>query len=346
MKEINKVNKKSLFNKIFIKICRLFNYEIIDQNNFNLPVTNQNLDDDLSVIGKRSLTIPMGNIEIKRKVKSLTIILRSCANVHMLTQSKKRIFEKDKSEYTLRTLNSIINSINFAKDIFDKVDLNFIVIDHNSNQEIIKKIKTTLSNQFFKNQFISLDIDKFKNDINPINEKNEKVSSNQMSNMANINQSLLLSKQCEDLIYFVEDDYIHSKESIKEMILTYEKLSTILKNELIICPTDYPYLYTNNNNSKIYLGDKKHWRTINESLCTFLTSKYIVEKYWEKLINWCKYEHYPFEKPLHEIYEKELCLSPIPSLAMHCTNINSIFGLSPNFEWKKIWDQSENIKKN
>ena len=26
-------------------------------------------------------------------------------------------------------------------------------------------------------------------------------------------------------------------------------------------------------------------------------------------------EHSPFETPLHKIYEKELCLSPIPSLS-------------------------------
>ena len=50
----------------------------------------------------------------------------------------------------------------------------------------------------------------------------------------------------------------------------------------------------------------------------------------------CELEHYPFESPLHKIYEEELCISPIPSLAMHCTNINSIFGLSPNIDWKEF----------
>ena len=52
-------------------------------------------------------------------------------------------------------------------------------------------------------------------------------------------------------------------------------------------------------------------------------------------------EHSPFETPLHDIYKNEVCLSPIPSLAMHCANINSIFGLSPNIDWKKIWDANE-----
>ena len=341
MRKIRKVNKNSLLKKMFIKICRFLNYEIIDQNNFYLPVTEQCLDEDLSIVGKRSLTVPMGNVEITRKVKSLTIILRTCANVHLLTQSKRRIFDKEKSEYTLRTLNSIIKSVNFSKNIFKDINLEIIIIDHNSDQKTIDKMKLLISKQFFKSQIIPLNMDNFINNINPINEKKEKVTFNQMSNMTNIHQSLLLSKKCDDLVYFVEDDYIHSIESIKEMILTYEKLSSILKKELILCPTDYPYLYTKTVNSKIFLGDKKHWRTVNETLCTFLTSRIIIDKYWEKLDKWCKFEHYPFEKPLNEIYETEYCLSPIPSLAMHCTNINSSFGLSPNYNWKKIWDENE-----
>ena len=341
MRKIRKVNKNSLLKKMFIKICRFLNYEIIDQNNFYLPVTEQCLDEDLSIVGKRSLTVPMGNVEITRKVKSLTIILRTCANVHLLTQSKRRIFDKEKFEYTLRTLNSLIKSVNFSKNIFKDINLEIIIIDHNSDQKTIDKMKLLISKQFFKSQIIPLNMDNFINNINPINEKKEKVTFNQMSNMTNIHQSLLLSKKCDDLVYFVEDDYIHSIESIKEMILTYEKLSSILKKELILCPTDYPYLYTKTVNSKIFLGDKKHWRTVNETLCTFLTSRIIIEKYWEKLDKWCKFEHYPFEKPLNEIYETEYCLSPIPSLAMHCTNINSSFGLSPNYNWKKIWDENE-----
>ena len=59
MKEIKKVNKNSILKKIFIKICRFFNLEIIDQNNFYLPVTKQYLNEDLSIPGKRSLTLPM-----------------------------------------------------------------------------------------------------------------------------------------------------------------------------------------------------------------------------------------------------------------------------------------------
>ena len=53
-------------------------------------------------------------------------------------------------------------------------------------------------------------------------------------------------------------------------------------------------------------------------------------------------EHDPFEKPLHEIYEKESMLISYTFFSIHCANINSIFGLSPNMDWKKIWDENEN----
>ena len=159
--------------------------------------------------------------------------------------------------------------------------------------------------------------------------------------MSNIHQSLLLAKESDDLIYFVEDDYIHSIQAIKEMILTYEKLSSMLKSELILCPTDYPYLYSEIENAQIFLGDKSHWRSVKETLCTFLMSKEMIIKYWDELTSMCKFEHYPFEKPLHNIYKNEHCLSPIPSLAIHLTNINSVFGLSPNIDWKKTWDENE-----
>ena len=159
--------------------------------------------------------------------------------------------------------------------------------------------------------------------------------------MSNIYKSLILSKMSKDLIYFVEDDYIHELDGFTEMLFTYERIASLTGSELIICPTDYPYLYVQAENTNIYLGEKYHWRKIDETLCTFLTSKQLVEKHWDKFLSMCTFEHYPFESPLHEIYKQELCISPIPSIAIHCTNINSIYGLSPNKDWKKIWDENK-----
>jgi hypothetical protein len=295
----------------------------------------------LSKVGHQSLVLPMGKIKITRKVKSLDIILRTCASINMLSQSKKRIFKSSKDQYSLRTLVSLINSINNNKKIFENIKLKLTIIDHNSQKEIIKKFENLLKKQFFKSEIKSLNIDLYRKKIKKINQQGKKVTNNQISNMSNINQSLNLGKNCDDLIYFVEDDYIHKIDAIGEMIYAYERISSQTGRELILCPADYPYLYTKLQNSKILLGNKYHWRSIEESLCTFLTSKKIINKHFKKLISTCEFEHFPFEKPLHEIYKKELCISPIPALAIHYTNINSIYGLSPFVDYKKLWNNNK-----
>ena len=89
-------------------------------------------------------------------------------------------------------------------------------------------------------EIINLNVSKFKDQIEKINQRGENVTLNQISNMANIHQSLLEAKKSEDLIYFVEDDYLHKRNSIKEMIFTYERISSQINNEIIICPSDYP----------------------------------------------------------------------------------------------------------
>ena len=158
--------------------------------------------------------------------------------------------------------------------------------------------------------------------------------------MKSIYESFNQAQKCKDLIYFVEDDYIHSKNSILELISAYEKFTSQLNKEVFLCPTDYPYLYRDVENTNVIIGNQSHWRRINHTLCTFLTSKMMIDKYHENITQMCKFEHYPFEKPLHNIYKKEFCFRPIPSIAIHCTNINSIYGLSPNVDLKKLWEEA------
>lgn len=341
MKEKN-ISKINFVKKIFIKCCRILGYEIIDQSNFSIPTQGKSINENLNIPGVKSITMPLGEVPISRKVDALTVIFRSCSTVNMLSQNKKRLFDHEKSEYTLRSLNSIVAGLNYAKEYFSKIEFNLIIIDHNSTVDVLNKMKIKLSNLNFDANIISLDTNEFKNKIKKINAQKDKVTDRQISNMSNIYKSLLTAKNsAKDLIYFVEDDYIHHKEAIKEMIFAYERISSMLKNELILCPVDYPYLYSKSESTYIFLGSTRHWRKINETLVTFLTSKKIINNYWEKFKSMCEFEHYPFESPLHNIYEKEYCLSPIPSLAMHCTNINSEYGISPNFDWKKIWDENK-----
>jgi hypothetical protein len=340
MKNIKNSNKPSFFKKLFIKISRKLGYEIIDQNNFEIVTSNKKIDEHLSVLGHKSINLPLGEVKITRKVKALDIIIRTCASVNMLTQNKSRLFDKEKIEYTTKTIRSLLNS---SKDPdLEQLVINFKVIDHNSTAENLAAIDSVFGEFSKKYSLINLDVSKFISKIDKTNQRGEKVTDNQISNMANIHQSLLEAKKCEDLIYFVEDDYIHKKDTLKEMVFTYERLASQTNSEIILCPADYPYLYAKSEMTQNFLGQNYHWRKVNETLCTFLTSKQMIEKYWDKYVSMCEKEHAPFEKPLHDIYKKELCISPIPSLALHFTNVNSIFGLSPNVNWKKVWNQNEN----
>ena len=73
----------------------------------------------------------------------------------------------------------------------------------------------------------------------------------------------------DDLIFFVEDDYLFEKRCIDEMIFSYSRLSTILKKDIIMCPSDYPFYYDSSYNTSIYLGMNYKWRDVKETLLTF-----------------------------------------------------------------------------
>ena len=336
MKKIKNTQKTNFLKKIFIKLCRLIGFEIIDQSNFSSPTLSKDLNDTLSIQGKKSITIPLGQIDIKNKINSLKIIVRTCTSELIMDQNKRRIFDEEKNEYTFRTLRSLIKSINKAAAVFENIKFHLIVTDTNSSKKDMDKIQEILNKSNIKNKFKSIDLDSFKNKIK------SGYSKAKFSNMANFYTSLMIAKEeSDDIFYFVEDDYLHSENAITEMIFAYEKFNTIFSKDLVLLPSDYPYLYTKDEATKIYLGEKYHWRLVSESLVTFMTSKRVIEKNYNNLekmgIEWID----PWEKPLHDIYNSNPCLSPVPSLAVHCANINSVFGVSPFVDLKELWEKNK-----
>ena len=168
-----------------------------------------------------------------------------------------------------------------------------MIVDYNSKKNDLNQMQKQLDKSFFKNSIFSLDPNEFKDKIKKINAESKIVTENQISNMSNIHKSLLIAKnQCKDLVYFVEDDYLHQQEAITEMIFAYERIASQTNRELILCSTDYPYLYTKIEPSSIFLGSNRHWRRVDETLCTFFTSKILVDKHWNKFVSMCQFEHY------------------------------------------------------
>ena len=322
--------------KLFIKVAKLLGYEIIDQSNFVSPTLGKGLDEDLSSINKKSIVLPLGEVKITKKVNSVLIIFRTNTDVDIWDQNKKRLFEKPKIEYSLRAFNSLVNSINFCKTKYPNIKFKTIIVDDKSKEENLNKIKKLTDRSGLDISVTSLDHDKYKNTIKQ--QKNNQT----FSNLASLLKSFELGKEHgEDLVFFVEDDYLHFEPMMEEMIASYERIASQVKKDIFMCPADYPYLYMSNEKTNILIGNKRHWRTINQTLCTFMTTKSLIDKYWDNFYNTCLDRNDPFEKYLNEIYKKEFCISPLKSLSLHLTNVNSSYGLSPFINYKKLWEENK-----
>ena len=327
--------KKSIIKKIFIRLSKILGYEIIDQNEFYSPTLEKNLNEDLSTINQKSIVLPLGEVSISRKVNSILIILRANTKIDIWDQNKKRIFEKPKVEYTSKSINSLIKSIVYCKTKYPNIKIKTLIVDDDSDEKTLIHIKKTINSSKLDMEIINFDKRDYDNIINK--QKNLQT----FGNLSSLLHSFELGKKMgKDLVFFLEDDYIHFEPMLEEMIASYERISSQTKKELFMCPADYPYLYMNNEKSNILIGNKRHWRTIDKTLCTFMTSIELINKYWDNFYSTCLDRNEPFEKYLNEIYKKELCISPLKSLSVHMTNVNSNYGLSPFINYKKLWDEN------
>jgi len=328
--------KKNIIRKLFIKLSKIMGYEIIDQNDFTSPTLDKQLNEDLSMLNEKSIVLPLGEVKISRKVKSILVLFRTNSNIEIWDQNKKRLFELPKIEYTLRSLNSLLKSINFCKEKYPDVKIKLIIIDDNTDEANLNKIKNLTNNNNFDINITKLNHDKYRKVIKE--QKNEQTYSNLSSLLCCYE---IAKENADDLVFFVEDDYLHFEPMMEEMIASYERISSQINSEIFMCPADYPYLYMNNQKTNILIGNKRHWRTVNETLCTFMTSKIFLEKYWDNFYKTCLDRHDPFEKYINEVYNSEICISPLKSLSVHFTNVNSSYGLSPFIDYKKLWKENE-----
>ena len=327
--------KKNIIKKLFIKLSRVLGYEIIDQSDFSSPTLQRKLNEELSTINEKSIVLPLGEVKVTKKVSTVLVIFRTNTDVEIWDQNKKRLFEKPKIEYSLRALKSLIRSMNFSKTKYPNIKFRTIIVDDESKEENLNRIKKLIDGNGLDISIVSLNHEKYKNKIKQ--QKNHET----FSNLASLLQSFELGKEHgEDLIFFVEDDYLHFEAMMEEMIASYERIASQVNKDIFMCPADYPYLYMNNEKTNILIGNKRHWRTINQTLCTFMTTKSLLDKYWDNFYNTCLDRNDPFEKHLNEIYTKEFCISPLKSLSLHLTNVNSSYGLSPFIDYKKLWDEN------
>ena len=316
-----KVNKQNKLKRLILKILNVYAYDRETLKNIN-PDNNNNQKNHIE-FNDKSLNFSLGYLNLTRKINKLDIYFWYSPNNNLWNSTKrwKRIIPNiDKKTLILVSILSLKNSlIEFLK--INNLDVTLHLIADNSNDD-------------FDNRIYKIITDKR---IKIINHKS-KIKGNRGSYLECCDNA----ESAEDLIFFVEDDYLFEINCIDEIINTYSKISSLLNKDIIICPSDYPFYYDALYNTSLFVGKNYKWRNVGETLLTFLISKKIFKKYRNNIRNVGEEINEPFEKPLHDIYKKEICISPINSLCYHISR--SVPSTTEN--WTETWNFTyEQLKK-
>tara|TARA_Y100001970_G_scaffold293806_1_gene443366 strand:- start:7855 stop:8814 length:960 start_codon:yes stop_codon:yes gene_type:complete len=310
--------KYKKISKIKRFLLKLLNVYALDKETLNLVNPNYKNDSKNSfLLNDKTYFLSNGYLDLNRKINKLDIFFRYAPNNQLWnsTERWKRIVPNiNKEELIFTCLRSLINSIN-----------NFL---ENNNLKICLNLISDESNEHFDNKIKeSFNFNKIK-----VNFSKSKIKGNRGTFL----ECCDLAESSEDLIFFIEDDYLFEPKCIEEMIFTYSRLSTLFKEDIFLCPSDYPFYYDSSYNTSIYIGKNYRWRIVYETLLTFMMSKNIFKANLDKIRMIGEIENNPFEKPLHEIYKKIPSLSPIGSLSYHINR--HIPSVTEN--WIQLWQRN------
>jgi glycosyltransferase involved in cell wall biosynthesis len=257
-------------------------------------------------------------------MKSLDIIIRT----HDKSNVSKfpRFISVSKRELIEGCMTSMINSANQCKN-----KINIIVLDDHSSQEFLHNLHNILKTSRHSIKIISL----------------EEGGPNQSA----LSQFEYCKNSTADLVYSVEDDYLHSPSALYEMLSEYDYLSSKynLPQPLCIFPWDEPETYDPKHNTPelIMRGQYRHWKTGWGTTFTMMTSPKVFQDHW-KLFETLATEYKEWDgtgnknDTIHEgntisyIWSKHIIrINPIPSLVLH---MQSSLQEDSYIDWKYWWN--------
>lgn len=247
-------------------------------------------------------------------------------NPHHLSD---RYVNASKLEISKRCFLSVINTINHCKNCEPTVNYRLIVSDDGSDQEFIDLVKQQVQKQNF-----SIELREHSH----------------LGIMASILKMYEIGREKgKDLVYFVQDDYLHYETALWEMIDAYVNFKEITKLNVCIFPYDYPIRYNlHQYNYKLLLGSKRHWRTAYHAAVGLLMHYHTLISKWNHFekIGQVEYNEFCEDLSINQIFLNinglpkneinHVLFSPIPSLALH---LQSEQERDPYLNWKELWDK-------
>jgi hypothetical protein len=158
-------------------------------------------------------------------------------------------------------------------------------------------------------------------------------------------------ERCRDsdynLVYSVEDDYLHAPTALQEMLDSYNIFLDRLKKPVVIYPFDNPEEYNPPTDSSFIVhGSNRHWRTGIYTTNVMLTTPQLFKDHWQLFeILAIKYngdylnprvEHYEESNTIWNIWKNghAIRFNPISSLALHMQFNEQ---LDPYIDWRQWW---------
>jgi hypothetical protein len=236
---------------------------------------------------------------------SLEVVLRTCDHSNVHKDWRVRYHDIPKKQLIKGCVRSLINSCQNIEN------LKLTVFDDHSSEETISWLKDTLKTSCLEYEFISL----IKSGYN--------------------HSSHEQWKRCRDskynLVYSIEDDYLHCSTAIQEMLDSYYLFCDRLKrDEIVLYPFDEPSEYNPPKEREFIVhGSNRHWRTGIFTTQVLFCQPKVFRDHWDifELLA-LKYngnylqprdEHYEESNTIWKLWNQGsfLRFNPIPSLALH-----------------------------
>lgn len=157
----------------------------------------------------------------------------------------------------------------------------------------------------------------------------------------NGSMAMAVAIACEskaDLVYMVEDDYLHYPSAISEMVGIITKAKDMGMKEVAVHPYDDFDNYHNLMPCTVVDGDHRHWRTNEYTTFTVMCRPDVIRQHrtiWDDMAH-----GYEIVDGIHEnttinkIWRKSVTLfTPLPSVAIHLNH-----NIPPLVDWHRLWE--------
>lgn len=253
-------------------------------------------------------------------------------DIHLQTHSDisvhgpHRYVGAPKSEIMLRCARSLVTSINQADG-----DIVLRVFDDHSSAETVSVLRRILSTCTYPVEFVALE-DRGYN----------------ASCLASFSRA---REDAREVVYFVEDDYLHTPSAIEEMLAAHALFKDKLGGrEVALHPYDDPKNYWSmifsREDCRVVYGTKRHWRTNTHTTNTCWVEAGTLRRNWELFDRLGRYSSTPYgvanhifeASTINEIWREQVTLfTPIPSLALHLQYEEH---KDPYLDWEEWWSSA------